>query len=375
MTSKIANTSYSRVDQRAAWLPGIFHNIPLQGFAALIGSILAYAAAVAVLVVSDGQPTSHWKVQPAVFLTIFYTLNNILIRIALKEGADVLWWTKALSQKATLSDLHHTWETGNSAFAALKKPTFGLISIASLAVSLTAINGPFLQRATRSRLESTMKNVNIGIRIASELPDTWSTAFVGGRGDEIAILTTNFTSIVQNFTIGTDITVEPTGCIGTCTAVVPGAGFAVKCTESEGPSFNSAPIFYSNGTVDTNTPHEIFSTAVTSNVWRNSTSSLSIGNVQVAFKNTTDCFGNLQIRNCTLEAATVQFPVTISHNKTGNGRDTISLSPSTTILDDAVIRLIVTSASSRVVQARGIYFALSNAYTSSAEMTFEGAIN
>lgn len=115
MTSKTGTgiTAYSRVEQRAAWLPGLVRRLPHKGIGAFLASLLAFAAAIAILVVSNGQSVASWTVQPTVYLTVAYTLNNILIRIALKEGADVLWWTKAMSGTTTIAHLHHTWETSN----------------------------------------------------------------------------------------------------------------------------------------------------------------------------------------------------------------------------------------------------------------------
>jgi hypothetical protein len=275
-----------------------------------------------------------------------------------------------MSRNVTIAQLHYSWKVGSRAWSAMRRPTFGLISIASIAVSLTAINGPFLQRATRTRLESSSSDVSIGVQIATALPTDWITAFVGGRNAQISVLTPRFTPVVQNFTLGQDILVEPTGCTGTCTTTISGVGFAAGCSDTVGASFNLSAVF-DNGTINYNT-YEIFSTSFSYAL--NMNAPKLPGTLSVLYKNTSDCFGDMQSRQCTLQAATVRFPITITSNKTGNGLDAISLTPGTTIEDDTVIDLIDTVDTDQMAQAGGLFYALDTAYASSADVRFGGAI-
>lgn len=72
-------------------------------------------------------------------------------------------------------------------------------------------------------------NSTVNVQIAQVLPEDWHTASVTGRDHTVPIYFSEFSSIVQNFTLGEDILVNSTGCLGTCNITVLGAGFAVDC--------------------------------------------------------------------------------------------------------------------------------------------------
>jgi len=72
-------------------------------------------------------------------------------------------------------------------------------------------------------------------------------------------------------------------------------------------------------------------------------SSISPGNISFntqykdasSMKPFADCSGMLVVQNCSLRAATVQYPIIIDGNKS-----TISLDPSTNIIDDVVNEIL-----------------------------------
>ena len=53
-------------------------------------------AAVAILVVTDGQPVGSSEMQPGVLLAYTSTLANTLLGVAFGEGTVIHFWTAAL---------------------------------------------------------------------------------------------------------------------------------------------------------------------------------------------------------------------------------------------------------------------------------------
>ena len=89
--------------------------------------------------------------------------------------------------------------------------------------------------------------------------------------------------------------------------------------------------------------------------------------LNIQYKNSPACYGDLVVQNCTLRSATVQYPVTI------NGNDsTITL----TIYDDVVmeIRPTIIDDQQGPTTLGGLWLALSNKFNSEAHLRWVGAV-
>lgn len=71
------------------WQPGIWRRLPWGGISAIVGAILAIGAAVSILLMSDGALISDWRYPPTVYISIAYTISNVLLTAALSEGVTV----------------------------------------------------------------------------------------------------------------------------------------------------------------------------------------------------------------------------------------------------------------------------------------------
>jgi hypothetical protein len=77
----------------------------------LIIALLCLAGRVVLLMISNGQAVSSWRVQPTVLISIFSTVANSCLAFALTEGLAISWWNKAL-KGSTLKGLHERWQFG-----------------------------------------------------------------------------------------------------------------------------------------------------------------------------------------------------------------------------------------------------------------------
>jgi hypothetical protein len=74
------------------WRAGFFKRFPVGGFGALLVSFLCIVGPIIVLILSNQQPVTDWKVQPTVILAIFSAIFNLAIVYALSQGAEISWW-------------------------------------------------------------------------------------------------------------------------------------------------------------------------------------------------------------------------------------------------------------------------------------------
>ena len=350
------------------WRTSVLRRLPWLGLAAFFGVLLCMAAAVAILMESDGQPTDSWSVQPTVYLAIASALANILLHFALAEAVNIAWWRQTTQQGVKIADLHRAWSYGNSLWAALKSGrNINTIAIACMLVAIGPINGPLLQRASRVSVGRFSQNVNMKVLVAETLPDGY-TGYLSGRGMTPALLTANFTKIVNIANTQAPVDVRTTGCTGKCATTIRGAGFAVNCSTSTAPY----------ALIPTYTPGEEFDTgqqamangtqAFGSSIYWNS---MMPGTVQlgVQYKPSPACNGELSVRNCTMRAAVVNYPVIVNGNKS-----TIELAPKSTMFDDSVYNLTTVAINTMTgpTTLGGLYKALRDTYSSTANLRFVG---
>jgi hypothetical protein len=361
---------YSSLNERNPWLTGL-RRTPIWGALALLLSIIGILFSAIVLAVSDGKTLeaweSGWRFSPTVYLSIASTVVNICLEYAFLIGLDIAWWQTALASDTTIGTLHNVWRHGHSFFGALtayRHPN--LIAIACILVSITPINGPLLQRASQVRTRDTPLTRNFEVSIASQLPRDYS-GWTTGRAGRL-MYTTNFSSVVRDYSQQIPAPLR-SPCENDCRSTVLGAGWSVDCQSSSIPydmdTESAVPIDESNGTWVSKIT-EVFQSGVG---WSpNSPSFLHTG---AQMKTTNGCHGDLLIRNCSLVAATVEYPVRISGN-------TISLEPGSTIWGDTIVGPVAnvtyqeaTFSGSSGSTWGGVALALSNQYTSYMTVSYD----
>ncbi|KAL9125386.1 MAG: hypothetical protein Q9217_005400 [Psora testacea] len=358
------------VTSRNPWRVSKFRRLPWLGFGALLGALLGVAAVIAILIESNGQPIAKWVLQPTVYLAIASAITNILMHFALSEGTNVAWWRRATQEDVKIADLHRHWNYGNSLWAAITSGRhLNMVAVACILVAIGPINGPLLQRASRVGFGTLRQTIDMEIKIAQRLPDGY-TGYISGRGGMPALLTSEFNQIVNTANTQAAINVSTTGCTGECATSVRGAGFAINCSTSTMP-FSLIPVD-SPGVFDTSQEAVMNGTRSFGSyfLWGHmNPGALSMG---VQFKNSPACSGHLQLRNCSLQAAVVEYPVIVNGNKS-----TIELVPGSTMFDDTVINMTTVALNTMTGPSTlgGLYKALSDTYGSTANLRFVGAYN
>ncbi|KAJ9614090.1 hypothetical protein H2200_002226 [Cladophialophora chaetospira] len=357
---------YEPVDGQRPWTPGLVSRMPWLGMGAIVGALASLAASAAILICSDGKPISTWSFQPSTYIAITSTLANLCLLYALKEGANIAWWRRAMQKDTTLGDLHRYWSFGSSfQEALLSGRRINILAVACVSATIAQVNGPLLQRASKVVIETVNTTATVNLRLTSELP-TGYTGAISGRARDVALFMPDYAKVVQIYNVNGPIAIGGTGCTGICSAYVAGVGLSLNCSAYEVPfNINEAaspdPQFYVaiNGT-------DVFETEF---VWNGgSASNISLG---VLYKETSDCSGVLQVKNCTIHAASVRYPVVIDSNKS-----TIALDPSTTVFDDLVSGLVPTESVDWYEgnsTLGGYWLALKNRFQSTAHLRWVGA--
>jgi hypothetical protein len=245
-----------------------------------------------------------------------------------------------------MEDLHHTYSFGEDLSSVLRYfKAFNFVALASIAVSILPINGILLQQATT--IHSVEKTVpfTMSIPLAQKFP-TGYTGIITSRGSTVDLLTSNFTTIVQDYNIGVEQNLSHSACNGRCSGIVQAAGYAIKCSTGksffnvsyealldphrtngsaggmhgalDGPAFFSSMFNYSMQPVgDTHDPKKMqFHPRL---------------NFSATFKDIDSCAGDLQIRNCTLEPAVLKQRVILENQ-------TLTLDPAFDYTSDIVVQ-------------------------------------
>jgi len=279
----------------------LFRKTPWPGITAVICMSLSLVASAVVIAVSDGDPVSSWKVQPAVLLAIFSATSNIVFNTALATGIAVRFWLCA-SKGVKLSQLHYIWDHGRilgigSAVRA-GPPARTVAVLALLANMLQFVGAPLLQRSTYQALQYRVSNESLSMDIASAIPDGWF-----GSKDAVGRIS-NFDRtalpLIQQWWQNTSVTTHH-GCEGTCEGYVPGAGFKFECWTTERKlelatnRTDGEAVFFVNPVVA-----------------KNATGGPYL-RLTVLYVSEVDdsCVGTVREETCDIESATVNYPVTI----------------------------------------------------------------
>ncbi|CAK4032791.1 Hypothetical predicted protein [Lecanosticta acicola] len=355
------------------WQPGAFRRIPWSGLGCLVGAVLGMIAAIAILRASDKAPITSWRYPPTVYLSIAYTISNILLAGAFGQGVTINWWRKALQDNTQLGDLHRYWDFGQSAFSALLAGRkFNFIAFAALFIAITPVNGPLLQRSSSVEVASAYSSVRLTVPAARSIQ--YATARVSGRAYQVAYFSQAFNPVVQQYYTGQSISVNNSGCSanGMCSGRLMAAGLAVNCSSSTAPFDLSETIQLANGTQEINYA-TVNGTDVFQSLFYWSAGTPSNISLSVQYKPTKDYLNsNLVVRNCTLHPATVQYPVVVDGN-----RSTITLDPRSTIFDDVQIARIdytMENSPGSDTYMGGYAYALKTRFNSVINLRWAGAV-
>lgn len=183
-----ARPSSSETDDHGrAWQTGVLRRMPWMGLSCVLGALLGVVASILILAVSNDAPITDWRFPPTVYLSISYTVTNILIVGAFSEGVTVSWWRKAMGEKTDLGDLHRYWAFGTSPVAAAGAGRkFNYMAFASLLVALTPINGPLLQRSSSVVVRGTSTPATLKVNAISALRE--ATSFLAGSYTTLPVL-------------------------------------------------------------------------------------------------------------------------------------------------------------------------------------------
>ncbi|KAI5358795.1 hypothetical protein Slin14017_G110780 [Septoria linicola] len=365
------NTQRPATSRMNPWQPGFAKRIPWGGISCLFGVFCCGVVEIAILLASNGRPIASWRYPPSLFLSMAYTIGNILLAAAFSQGLTVYWWRKALKEGTQLGDLHRYWDHGTSPISALLAGrNFNYISFAALFLAITPINGPLLQRA--STITTNQKHF-LSDKVHATLPAvvniTEPTGYTAGRAYTVTTLDAKFAPVVQAWSTGKTIAANNTGCAGDgiCAGKLEAAGLAISCNASTAE-------FDVSGTNEDGTINNASFTGVDIFQLYLGWSAMDASNItlDLQWKPEKDCEkGVLQVRNCTMGAATVQYPVTIDGNKS-----TIALEAGSTTKDDVVLALSDPTYQTMYglpSPIGGFAYALSSKLNSATRLRFAGA--
>ena len=211
------------------WRTGCLRNVPWLGVGSLLLVLFSTLASAILLVISNGDPVSSWRVAPSVVLAILSAISTACLSVSLASGLNVSWWRNML-EGAPLDETHLYWNHGSSIWAALTAGRrFSFLSIAKLLVTLAAIaEGPFIQQASTISTREISKPVSLQAALAANLPQGY-TAEVTGEYREPTTPSSPFSGVFNNYTNRVSITHGFGGCPGVCTVNASGVGFKVSC--------------------------------------------------------------------------------------------------------------------------------------------------
>lgn len=86
---------------RQPWKPGAWLRLPGKGLVSLLVTVTLTAASAIILFSADGTTVDEWRVgsgsvQPAVYVSVFEMVMNLLVFCGLAEGVVVAFWRRLL---------------------------------------------------------------------------------------------------------------------------------------------------------------------------------------------------------------------------------------------------------------------------------------
>ncbi|KAF1962682.1 hypothetical protein CC80DRAFT_588213 [Byssothecium circinans] len=187
---------------------------------------------------ANESPVLKWNVAPSVVLAILAATVNASLSFALAEAINYRWWIQALEGGSTLNDLHRVWMYGTSFGSALMAGKHvNLVALASVVVTILAIDGPLLQRAISTNVKDiTVSQSPVNVTLADQIPLGYSGLEIRGTQGELlgsALVTEQFQEIIRQYQQREPIVAHSiTGCYGICSGDLEGAGLQVDCMET-----------------------------------------------------------------------------------------------------------------------------------------------
>jgi Protein of unknown function (DUF3176) len=311
-TGKDIRTVYAPVSPGNPWVPHMFTSLPWTALLSICSVVFLAAVSVVVLKCSNNLPTDSWvlkgiSIRPTVVLAVISVVSNALLRYALSEGWRIIWWRRAL-KGGTVGDLHRNWAHGDSVIISLMSGRhFNLISLAKLVTTLAVIQGPLLQRASWTTIESGKRTIDITTSLAPRFLSPGFTGIKTAQDMGISLLSAQFVPTIREFSRRSPISLKST-CKGECSTQLIAAGFDIYCNDIKQP-YNLTHLDISLLVFDTKVGYggEGDSHLIT---------------VDTLHKPDSGCMGNFIIRNCTLREGLVNYNVSLSDG-------TVSLLPIT----------------------------------------------
>jgi hypothetical protein len=277
--------------------------IPWLALASLLFVLACMGASVATIVISDHQTVASWTIQPAVLLAILAALSNVALGIAFSEAVVVTWWTSA-TNGASLEELHYIWDKGLTNFFAafVAGPTAGKVTRTMLALIIIKVaTGPLLQRATRQEIKEIVTEGAIELNVVQHLPRGWTGSV---KTNSSIVGSSNGIQVTSAWWRKATITVRSprSYCDGTCEGNVPGAGITYNCSSTTRAldllTGYGATLFEINTTMSQNStgaPFLLLTTLYSSAIDDN-------------------CTATLTVDTCKIEAAIIEYPVTLQNS-------------------------------------------------------------
>ncbi|KAH8699031.1 hypothetical protein BGW36DRAFT_358540 [Talaromyces proteolyticus] len=283
-------------------------------------TLLCMGASAGIVIYSNNKLVSSWSIDPSVLLALVSSVWSGSLGRILMISVTIAWWRYAISG-ATLETLHYIWKHGfglKSISAFFSNSTTQKIALLAWLVTLAQIiHNPLLQRSTRTTASEIVVPDNITMNIKQQIPDGWFGWVLNASSHQI-IGSRNGMGIMRDWWTNTTITIPSNGnvppCVGSCQGRVKGSGMDYTCVSTTtnldfmAPSSNGKPIFAIDITLSSNATGAPI---------------LLVGTVHPSAIDD-NCIGTLIYNNCTVEAAIVDYPVTIQNSTVLLNNDLLS---------------------------------------------------
>ncbi|KAJ9606610.1 hypothetical protein H2200_008618 [Cladophialophora chaetospira] len=207
------------------------HKISITSILLLFAIVALSVLTAVVLHLSDGDDIASWMVQPSVYLSLTSAGLGPAVAYIYAQGVQVDFWMFCV-RGGTLSEIHDRYNVGGDVIAAmmmtLGRRRISRIALACMAVTAMAVQGTFLQKASRTVPSQSRLEALAHLNIAPELPTAFTSTYTG-RTTDAAVLNPTFASILQQFQARSTIPVNST-CQGACAGTFAGAGLAANCS-------------------------------------------------------------------------------------------------------------------------------------------------
>ncbi|KAI5301573.1 hypothetical protein KEM56_001586 [Ascosphaera pollenicola] len=301
-----------------AWSPGFWKRFPWTGMVSLLFVFLCLVFNIIILVVSNGMRVDKWGVQPAVLIAISTAISNGLLRIAFVQGGMITWWRNAMSG-CSVTHLSSLWTMYNeNPFLLFKK--FHVVGLAMIAVVVAPIDSPLYQRAQTVETRIDTSHENLQVKIAQQLPLGYTGNLQARPIPTLTSITDKFRTAYLAYSNREPMYLETPGHDNAnFSATVNAAGFKVQCKQHAVQTNFGWTYSLGNGNYATmdNVSHsktvgvhgpdvDVFQTEL---AW--SASKPAMLNLTASWKPNGPCVGQLQVKECTFETATLKYGIEV----------------------------------------------------------------